>query len=48
MTAPSLPSPGLMLRSAPQERVSKYEAAPSFETPALRRAHQDEGGYALS
>jgi hypothetical protein len=26
-----------MLRSAPKERVSKYEAAPSFETPASRR-----------
>ncbi len=32
---------GLILRSAPQERVSKDEAAPSFETPAAR-APQDE------
>jgi len=28
-------SPGLILRSAPKERVSKDEAAPSFETHSL-------------
>jgi hypothetical protein len=32
---------GLMLRSAPQERVSKHAAAPSFETAAARPP-QDE------
>jgi hypothetical protein len=34
---------GLILRSAPKERVSKDEAAPSFETGAARPP-QDEGG----
>src|SRR5262245_27747957 len=42
---------GLMLRSPPCPQgkvgVSKHEAAPSFETPACRRAPQDEGGGAL-
>ena len=42
---------GLMLRSPPCPKgevgVSKHEAAHSFETPALRRAPQDEGGAAL-
>lgn len=32
---------GLMLRSAPKERVSKHEAASSFETPPSA-APQDE------
>src|SRR4030088_603658 len=39
---------GLMLRSPPcpqgEVGVSKHEAAPSFETPAFRRAPQDEAG----
>jgi L-cysteine S-thiosulfotransferase len=43
---------GLMLRSSPcpqgEVRVSKHVAAPSFETPALRRAPQDEDGAARS
>jgi L-cysteine S-thiosulfotransferase len=43
---------GLMLRSSPypqgQVSVSKHVAAPSFETPALRRAPQDEDGAARS
>jgi len=43
---------GLMLRSPPGPKgevgVSKHEAAPSFETPALRRAPQDEGAPARS
>ena len=34
MTAAAEISIGLMLRSAPQERVSKHGAAPSFETAA--------------
>jgi len=29
---------GLMLRSAAKLRVSKHEAAPSFETPAFAKA----------
>jgi|SRR5690349_15675821 hypothetical protein len=33
-----------MLRSAPEERVSKHAAALSFETPRCRAAPQDEGG----
>ena len=40
-----LASPGLMVRSVAQRRVSNHGAAPSFETPAfaaLRRAPQDE------
>jgi L-cysteine S-thiosulfotransferase len=40
----------LMLRSSPcpkgEVSVSKHVAAPSFETPALRRAPQDEDGAA--
>ena len=43
---------GLMLRSPPcpqgEVSVSKHVAAPSFETPALRRSPQDEGGGARS
>src|SRR5689334_11448469 len=43
---------GLMLRSSPcpqgEVSVSKHVAAPSFETPALRRAPQDEGGTVRS
>jgi hypothetical protein len=34
----------LMLRSAPQERVSKHEAAASFETPAFARASAGSSG----
>src|SRR5262245_30447967 len=43
---------GLMLRSSPcpqgEVSVSKHVAAPSFETPPLRRAPQDEDGVARS
>jgi tripartite-type tricarboxylate transporter receptor subunit TctC len=43
---------GLMLRSPPcpqgEVGVSKHVTAPSFETPASRRAPQDEGGRALT
>ena len=43
---------GLVLRSPPcpqgEVGVSKHVAAPSFETPASRRAPQDEGGGAFA
>jgi tripartite-type tricarboxylate transporter receptor subunit TctC len=53
MSAVDMPySIGLMLRSPPcpqgEVGVSKHVAAPSFETPAFRRAPQDEGGGALA
>jgi tripartite-type tricarboxylate transporter receptor subunit TctC len=53
MSAVDMPhSIGLMLRSPPcpqgEVGVSKHVAAPSFETPASRRAPQDEGGGPLA